>query len=70
MALERKASPVRDERSVVPDGTCKGYLAGVPSHKWLGYFHEIFSRMGDSDGWQCDANGRNQCGEFELKICH
>ena len=29
------------------------YLAGVPSHKWLGYFHKIFAKRGDSDGLQC-----------------
>jgi hypothetical protein len=52
MARENKASPVRDERSVVPDGTYMACLAGVPSHKWLGYFHEIFAKMGDSDGLQ------------------
>ena len=46
------------------------YLAGVPSHKWLGYFHEIFANMGDSDGLQCSAASRKQSGEFELKISH
>jgi len=42
---EDKSSPVRDERSVVPGGTCMAYLAGVPSHKWLGYFQEILGNM-------------------------
>ena len=36
MAQEDKSSPVRDERSVVPDGTCMAYLAGVPSHEMAG----------------------------------
>ena len=57
IAQENKASPVRDERSVVPGGTCRAYLAGVPSHKWLGYFHKIFAKRGDSDGLQHRVHG-------------
>ena len=36
---KHESSPVRDESSFVPDGTCAVCWAGLPSHKWLGYFH-------------------------------
>jgi hypothetical protein len=49
---EDKASPVRDESSIVPYGTCLVYEADSPSHKWLGYFHEILAKMSDSDRLQ------------------